>query len=50
MNKIESLKSEVDANVEETWRVEIQRRLAELDAGIGKTVPWEDVRPSFFDL
>jgi putative addiction module component (TIGR02574 family) len=41
---IESLESEVDPDVEEAWRVEIERRLAELDAGTVKTVPWETVK------
>jgi len=45
---IESLESEVDPDVEETWRVEIQRRLAELDAGTANTVPWEVVRAELF--
>jgi len=47
---IESLESEVDPDVEEAWRVEIQRRLAELDAGTAKTVPWEDVKAKLFRL
>lgn len=41
---IESLESEVDSDVEEAWRVEIERRLAELDAGTVETVPWETVK------
>lgn len=41
---IESLESEVDPDVEEAWRIEIERRVAELDAGTVKTVPWEVVR------
>ena len=41
---IESLESEVDPDVEEAWRVEIERRVAELDAGTVETVPWEVVR------
>ena len=41
---IESLESEVDPDVEEAWRVEIERRLAELDSGAVETVPWEVVR------
>ena len=41
---IESLESEVDPDVEEAWRVEIERRLAELDAGTVETVPWETVK------
>ena len=41
---IESLESEVDSDVEEAWRAEIERRVAELDAGTVETVPWEVVR------
>ncbi len=41
---IESLESEVDSDVEEAWRVEIERRVAELDSGTAKTVPWEVVK------
>jgi putative addiction module component (TIGR02574 family) len=47
---IESLESEVDPDVEEAWRVEIERRLAELDAGTAKTVPWEDVKAKLLRL
>ena len=42
---IESLESEVDPDVEEAWRIEIERRLAELDSGAVETVPWEVVTP-----
>ena len=41
---IESLESEVDRDVEEAWRIEIERRVAELDSGAVKTVPWEVVK------
>ncbi|HET7288206.1 MAG TPA: addiction module protein [Pyrinomonadaceae bacterium] len=41
---IESLESEVDPDVEEAWRVEIERRVAELDSGTVETVPWEVVK------
>lgn len=41
---IESLESEIDPDVEEAWRVEIERRLAELDSGAVETVPWEVVK------
>ena len=34
---IESLESEVDSDVEEAWRVEIERRVAELDSGTAQT-------------
>jgi putative addiction module component (TIGR02574 family) len=41
---IESLETEVDADVEAAWSAEIARRVAQLDAGTAKTVPWEEVR------
>ena len=41
---IESLESEVDPDVEEAWRKEIERRVAELDSGTVTTVPWETLR------
>lgn len=41
---IESLESEVDPDVEEAWRKEIERRVAELDSGTVETVPWETLR------
>ncbi len=48
---IESLESEaVDPDVEEAWRVEIERRLAELDSGTVQTVPWEEVRAKLLRL
>ena len=47
---IESLESEVDPDVEEAWRVEIERGVAELDAGTAKTVPWEDVKAKLLRL
>jgi putative addiction module component (TIGR02574 family) len=45
---IESLESEVDPDVEEAWRVEIERRMAELDSGAVQAVPWEEVRARLF--
>jgi putative addiction module component (TIGR02574 family) len=41
---IEALDAEVDEGVEEAWRVEIERRMAELDSGSVETIPWEEVR------
>lgn len=41
---IESLEAEIDPDVEEAWRIEIERRLAELDSGSVETVPWEVVK------
>ena len=41
---IESLDAETDDGVEEAWRVEIERRMAELDSGTVQTISWEEVR------
>jgi putative addiction module component (TIGR02574 family) len=38
----DSLDPEVDA--EEAWRKEIHRRLAELDSGAVKAIPWSEAR------
>lgn len=46
---IESLEGEPDPGVEAAWAAEIARRLAELDAGTVKTVPWEEVRQRLLD-
>jgi putative addiction module component (TIGR02574 family) len=34
----------LDAEVEDGWRVEIERRMAELDSGSVETIPREEVR------
>jgi putative addiction module component (TIGR02574 family) len=41
---IESLDDESDANVQEAWSEEIAKRLAEIDNGSAKTIPWSEVR------
>ncbi len=41
---VDSLDTEVDEGVEEAWRAEIQRRLAEIDSGAVKLVPWDEAR------
>ena len=41
---IESLEGPPDEDVEATWAAEIERRVAELDAGTVKGIPWEEVR------
>jgi putative addiction module component (TIGR02574 family) len=41
---IESPDAETDEGVEDAWRVEIERRMAELDSGAVETIPWEEVR------
>ena len=46
---IESLEGEPDPDVEAAWAAEIERRIAELDAGNVKTIPWEEVRQRLLD-
>lgn len=41
---IESLEPEQSVDIEAAWAVEIKRRVAELDAGAVRTVPWSAVR------
>ncbi len=41
---IESLDAEVDADAEAAWSAEIHARLARVDAGLAKTVPWSEAR------
>ena len=40
----DSLDTDVDEDAAEQWRVEIRKRMAELDAGTVETVAWDDVR------
>ena len=37
-----------EVGVEEAWREEIRRRVAEIDAGEVELVPWETVRKDLF--
>jgi putative addiction module component (TIGR02574 family) len=46
---IESLEAEPDPDVEAAWSAEIQRRVAEIEAGNVKTIPWEEVRQRLLD-
>jgi putative addiction module component (TIGR02574 family) len=41
---IESLDPESEEGVEQAWVAEIERRMAELDAGAVKPVPWSELR------
>jgi len=43
---LESLDDQVDASAEEEWKQEIARRIAELDSGKVKPIPWADARKS----
>lgn len=39
-----SLDGPADADAEQAWAAEIERRVAQLDAGTAKLEPWDDVR------
>jgi putative addiction module component (TIGR02574 family) len=41
---LESLDTEVDADAEAAWTVEIERRLPEIEQGTASTVSWDEVR------
>ena len=41
---LESLEHQVDEDIESAWMEEVERRLAELDAGGVALVAWEDVK------
>ena len=41
---LESLDATVDERADEAWEKEIARRIADVDSGKAKTVPWEAVR------
>lgn len=38
-----------DQDIEAAWSKEIERRVAEIDAGTVELVPWEEVRAELFD-
>ena len=44
-----SLDAHVDKDAEAAWAIEIDRRLAELDAGSVPTIPWSEVRQRLFE-
>ena len=47
---IESLEEDPEPGVEGAWLKEIERRMAELDAGSVETVPWAEVRARLWQL
>jgi putative addiction module component (TIGR02574 family) len=40
----ESLEAPLDPSVEQAWSVEIERRLADQDAGQVRPIPWSEAR------
>jgi putative addiction module component (TIGR02574 family) len=45
---VEALDAQIEEGVDEAWRAEIERRMAELDAGSVETIPWEEVRARLY--
>lgn len=45
---IESLEPPPEADVEELWAEEAERRWREIEAGTAKTIPWDEVRAKLF--
>ena len=45
---IENLDAESEEGVEDAWRVEIERRMAELDSGSVQTISWEELRARLY--
>jgi putative addiction module component (TIGR02574 family) len=41
---LESLDTEVNQDAEAAWAIEVNRRVAELDSGEVKTIPWAEMR------
>ena len=41
---IDSLEGPPDPDIEAAWAAEIERRVAEIEAGTVSTIPWEEVR------
>jgi putative addiction module component (TIGR02574 family) len=41
---LDSLDQGVDDNADSTWQEEVARRLAELDSGSVKPIPWSEAR------
>ena len=45
---IDTLDATAEEGVEDAWRVEVQRRIAELDSGTVEAVPWEELRARLY--
>jgi putative addiction module component (TIGR02574 family) len=41
---IESLEEEPDENLEALWKIEIERRVNQLDSGEVEAIPWKEVK------
>lgn len=45
---IDALDDETEDGVEDAWRAEVERRMAELDSGSVEAIPWEEVRARLY--
>ena len=45
---IDTLDAESEEGVEDAWRIEVERRMAELDSGAVQTVPWDELRARLY--
>lgn len=45
---IEAFDAEAEDGVEDAWRGEIERRMAESDSGAVETIPWEELRARLY--
>jgi putative addiction module component (TIGR02574 family) len=41
---ISNLGGKVDEGVQAAWHAELEKRIAELDSGKARTIPWDEVR------
>jgi putative addiction module component (TIGR02574 family) len=45
---MDEFESPLDAEVEELWSIEAERRWQEIESGTAQTIPWEEVRERLF--
>jgi putative addiction module component (TIGR02574 family) len=45
---IDALDDETEEGVEDAWRAEVERRMAELDSGSVEAIPWEEVKARLY--
>jgi len=45
---IEALDAETERGVEDAWRVETERRMAQFDFGSVQAIPWDEVKARLY--
>ena len=45
---LERIEQEPDPEIERAWRIEIERRIKEIDSGAATLIPWEEVKAKLF--